>query len=892
MIQSSKRNSYLFLIFLLTVLLLGLQTNYSHAQKVTIDRVPDWVNLQVPDYNCVVKNSDVSGGSFYLLVDYQENIAEQSIYCRYVVKLINNQGVQNLSDISVNFDPTYQQLFFDQINIIRNNKVIEKLDPEGIKTTKRESDFDRYMYDERITAYVNLSDVRPGDIIDYSYVIKGYNPRNLGHYFGELYFEYNEPIQRLYSRLLVPDGLNLKFSYYGIKHEPAVRKMQSTTEYVWESSQVKALLFEDNTPSWYNPSRRVTITDFDSWGDLVDWILPDYTVTMEEKAKVSNQLSGIVTAKTTESRITEVIRFVQDHIRYLAFESGMSAYVPHKPLQVLSNRYGDCKDKSILLCTILQSMDIDAAPVFVNTSGLQYQKGLQPSIIYFNHCIIQINFKGSIYFIDPTISDQGGMFGSINVPDFGSGLVIKEGTNDLVTISGDAPGKQIITSIFKLDSIGGNAHLSVHTDYSDKQADETRSYFKSMSLEEINQNYVEFYSSTYPGIKTVSELKFNDDREKNIFTVDEEYEIENLWEPEQDEGSTICCAFYPLSIRSIINVSSVSKRTMPFRLVYPSDITEKIVINLPEPWNLHTDNFTVNDSAYYYYYSSSYADNSITLNYTFQSKKGYIEPQEVKGLIAGFNKILNEHSGLQITYDTAVSGPFRFSWFMGLLALIALLAGIFGAYKLYRCYNLPSKQESIMKYEIGGWLVLVIIGLILSFFVLIYQIFTSTVFFDIKTFDLIRSQKNTLDGILWSLIIIIELVYNVLMVIFIGLIILLFFKRRTILPRLIIILYAVNFSFQLIDTLLARQIPAIVADHSSYKSVIQGFVAACIWIPYFIHSKRVKNTFVVELIKVDKSSGNELHGNFHDIVSDSSDTTHRDVMETGTSTSEPGTSPE
>jgi hypothetical protein len=203
------------------------------AQKVTVSETPKWVKAHQPDMAYKLSEDKISGGYYYLMVDKQENIGLESAYYRYVIKITNNQGVQSMSDISTEFDPKYQKLFFNKMQIIRNGQCIDKLLTQKIKTVQRETEMDRFSLDGRLTAFVNLTDVRPGDIIDYSVTITGYNPINAGHFFKEFYFEFTLPVHNLYQRLLVPEKYKLNFKYPGEKLNPEVYEVPSGKDYQW-----------------------------------------------------------------------------------------------------------------------------------------------------------------------------------------------------------------------------------------------------------------------------------------------------------------------------------------------------------------------------------------------------------------------------------------------------------------------------------------------------------------------------------------------------------------------------------------------------------------------------------------------------------------------------------
>ncbi len=81
------------------------------------------------------------------------------------------------------------------------------------------------------------------------------------------------------------------------------------------------------------------------------------------------RIKAIETGYSTQGeKIAAVLNFVQEEVRYLGFESGLGSYKPFAPNQVFEQRYGDCKDKSLLMVTMLRKMGIEAYPVLVNTA--------------------------------------------------------------------------------------------------------------------------------------------------------------------------------------------------------------------------------------------------------------------------------------------------------------------------------------------------------------------------------------------------------------------------------------------------------------------------------------------------------------------------------------------
>lgn len=148
---------------------------------------------------------------------------------------------------------------------------------------------------------------------------------------------------------------------------------------------------------------------------------------------------------------------------------------------------------------------------------------------------------------------------------------------------------------------------------------------------------------------------------------------------------------------------------------------------------------------------------------------------------------------------------------------------------------------------LGGWLVLVQIGLILTILLALIQLpeFYFTVF-DSENWNVFTSRESEYYHPLWGPTFIIETVFSTFLLGFTVFTLYMFYRKKFILPRLMIILYSANLFFWVVDLILLYQIPLAreVEDGSSIRELFQSIISCAIWIPYFLNSKRVKNTFV------------------------------------------------
>lgn len=165
--------------------------------------------------------------------------------------------------------------------------------------------------------------------------------------------------------------------------------------------------------------------------------------------------------------------------------------------------------------------------------------------------------------------------------------------------------------------------------------------------------------------------------------------------------------------------------------------------------------------------------------------------------------------------------------------------------------NLENKQrQQTLENErlngLGGWLILVGIGVVLSPF---NWLFTSiTIFLPLVSDGMFlgalnpeSSSYNPVLGGLWSFEMVI---YCLLLMLTIGLIYL-FFAKKTAFPKAYIILAILAPSVIFIDASLASMIlqNGPMLDKATIQELLSSLISLCIWAPYMLKSKRVKLTF-------------------------------------------------
>lgn len=618
------RSAYL----LTTIVLLFLSIHlFANDRKPKAEKQPSWVVPAAVSYNDHSLDEEAENGYVDLHFEKQVSLAQRSVFVKKAMRVLSETGAQSLSEVSVEYQPSYQEVLFHTVRIIRGNQIINQLHLSRIKTIQQENELDRSIYNGSLTAMLILEDLRKDDVIEYSYTIQGFNPVFQNKYTGSFITKFSVPVYQIYYRLIVPHGRQLHIQNTLTDLQPKTVSNSEGTIYEWTSAKEKPLALESNLPAWYDVIPAVMFSEFSSWKQVADWALALYPFNQPSSGGLKQKTEEIKAKfSSVEDKVLAALRFVQDEVRYMGIEMGENSHRPHTPSQVFQQRFGDCKDKAYLLCTMLKAMDVEAYPVLINTDYKKTIADWPPSPTSFNHITVMATIAGKNYWFDPTISYQRGKLKDISFPDYQVGLVIKPGTTGLTPIPLQNNGRVKTKEIFYVEDLEKPIRFVVTTNFTGSFADNVRYDFKSNSKKEMLSTYQNLYASYFKKIDADS-ISVTDNEETGEFITREYYTIEDFWKIEKGMSKVL---LEPYLINSVVNTPENGNRRMPFNIRYPARYTEEIEIHLPEDW-------PIEESAYSYslpgcklsYAYSQTEPNVVLLHFTYESNADHISPADI-----------------------------------------------------------------------------------------------------------------------------------------------------------------------------------------------------------------------------------------------------------------------
>ena len=625
------RRIVLFLAFLPSALFARSYGDFELAPA------PQWIDRAAPELTAPVRPDLARYGVFDILSDHQVRVARDGAtthYFRTVRKVLSPSGVQNASELTVDFDPTFQRLVIHEVVVLRDGRTIKALDPAEVRVIEKEDDSESGIYDGRLTALLFLKDVRAGDVIDYSWSIDGANPILRGRYADEYDLGASVPARLIRHRLVWAAPRPLRFRATKGSYDPAVEQEADAVVYTWQARDVAAAVVEDRVPSWFEAWPVVEVTDFESWAEVARWSAEMFDPDAASIEAVE-ALAGKIRSEHPADPVTAAIRFVQDDIRYLGIEIGRNSHEPRQPAEVLAQRWGDCKEKALLLSMLLREFGLQADAALVNTRAKAALVRRFPSPFAFDHVVVRVVKAGRTFWVDPTISQQGGTLETIDTPNDGRALLVRHDANDLVVINTRRRASMLIDETYEATARDAATELTVRSTYTGADADSLRADLEAMSSADLARDRINHYASDHPSIRPLAAPRVSDDRLRNVIVVTEKYSIPNLFRRGE-------WTHYPRALENALEKPESIIRSMPLAIDYPLDVTEKATFRFPASVEPTNERFDKTTAAIVFTSSAISHGRDLVLQYSLRARADSVSAADVPRHLTAINEISDE----------------------------------------------------------------------------------------------------------------------------------------------------------------------------------------------------------------------------------------------------------
>jgi TPR repeat protein len=448
-----------------------------------------------------------------------------------VIQVNERSSLARIGQFSITFLPKHQKLYVHKVAILRGTQVLDRTATVNIRMLDREQGLEQGVYGGARTAQMLMDDVRVGDALWVVYTIEGENPVFGQAWSGEFAIEADEPVELARLSVMNPKDKPLYWRQLGDFRTEAVKPVIETVGQQellrFELRGIDAVESEATVSPDYFPVRVIQFSQYADWRGVATWangLFPP----VARSPELDKLVATFRKEASAEAQASAALQWVQDEIRYFSVSIGENSHRPLAPDAVLKRRFGDCKDKSYLLTSILNQLGIVARPVLVNSQARKVPEKILPAPKWFDHAIVRLELDGKTYFVDPTrSSERGPISNRPAVLPGGVGLIVDAGSTRLEPLSVerfDLPSMDIAEKI-SVPSLDGAGVLESSQTYRSGAANWARQHYASMSEREMRNELLAMMEKQYPGATLKGKFKVVDNEADNAYQVMAQYQL-------------------------------------------------------------------------------------------------------------------------------------------------------------------------------------------------------------------------------------------------------------------------------------------------------------------------------------------------------------------------------
>jgi lipoprotein NlpI/transglutaminase-like putative cysteine protease len=597
------------------------------------DPVPSWVDpVAVPDGNkaerLVVRLSDTQ----FLANE------TQVVYVHRALMVNDAASLSAAGQLSLSFVPEYQRLHLHAVRVLRDQAVLDRTSSSTIRFQQRETGLERGMYSGEVTASVLVSDLRVGDTLEYSYSVEGQNPVFGGKFADSAAWDQFVPTALRHVVLNYPVSRQISWRFIGDGQSTPIVPAESTSggmrKLDFEEQSIPAATSEAATPADYSSYRMLQFSEFSGWDDVVAWASGLFQSDGVRDGELQRIVGRLRALPADEERVTAALEFVQSQIRYFSVSLGESSHRPAAPDIVIQRRYGDCKDKSFLLMSLLKEVGVESHPVLVRLGRRRALEKMLPSPRLFDHVTVRVTVDGNVFYLDPTRLGQHGHLSRMGQLHEGAQvLLVAPGVREYSTISSANIHDLIrneVSETATLPKFGADAELKVRQLWAGASAETLRVLFERLPKAQLTKLFGDALEVRYPGTRLVGEPQIQDDRVENVLTVTTSYIVPKL--AAEKDGSWFI-RFSPTNVAGALAIPTSSVRRTPLSVPrFPFEASYSFEARFPEEVSVINDptTDTVEDKYFTATITRAFRGNLSKATIDVRTLSSQVEPQDIQ----------------------------------------------------------------------------------------------------------------------------------------------------------------------------------------------------------------------------------------------------------------------
>jgi hypothetical protein len=496
------------------------ESQIAAKDRIRTGPVPDWV-LPCP-YPADFKAAS-PGHVTHLLVNQQIHAESRQTHVQMVMRLETMQGVQSHSPWRLHLEPCHEQIILHSLIIRRGSAEFDQGNLASARFVDRQAA--GAASQGRRTLELMLEDVRPGDVLEWSYTVEN-RPRLLPEYCAAIFaLPAGASVGKFHFSVRFHPSRRMAWKSFMPEWHPAETRDQEEVYWEWARENYPGAPVEEHAPAWYVAHPWIQISDCPDWGAVSAafgevWPAQEADESVREIARALVDENGGL-----EHAVEKAVRMVQDEFRCLEADWELDGHPAVPPGTVGRKRYGDGRDLSFFLAHLLNHLGAPARLILVNTNFRGAIADMAPAPNLFNHLLVEYSVNGIVKWADATVKSNAA------ARNFGLGLPVGDSEACLMR----APAGSIEQNDYELkesiliDTTGSHSMLAVVASARGGMARELSAELERDGLEAMAKKRLRHYTERFSTARLAGPMQYRDDRAAREFHLAEIYEIKGFF---------------------------------------------------------------------------------------------------------------------------------------------------------------------------------------------------------------------------------------------------------------------------------------------------------------------------------------------------------------------------
>jgi hypothetical protein len=318
-----------------------------------------------------------------------------------IFRYLTDRGVEDWCNTEADWCPSCEEKPVIRARVITSDGVSHELDPESIAEVSSGAD-DHNMFSDQKLLRAPLPAIEVGAVVEEEIINREQRPLFDRGLVERFQLTDTHPVRQLRLVIEAPTSLPLQYEVLGSELRPTRSEHDGKVTLRLDTGPMPA----QEPPEPYMPPDvcrwpQIVFSTGKSWGEVANRYTELVEPQLDTKA-VASLVHDAVDKETDRKKIiAKLLGIVRTHVRYTGIEFGKGAIVPRTPAATLARRYGDCKDQSALLATMLRVAGIPAQLVLLRSGRYADVVPTLPGMGDFDHCIVYLPGQQPLW-VDPT----------------------------------------------------------------------------------------------------------------------------------------------------------------------------------------------------------------------------------------------------------------------------------------------------------------------------------------------------------------------------------------------------------------------------------------------------------------------------------------------------------